>query len=106
MCLATLLLQPDLPRLILLDEPELGLHPAAIQVLASLLRAASQRSQILLATQSVTLINQFDPEDVVVADRQDGGTTFTRLSSETFSNWLDEYSIGELWEKNLIGGRP
>jgi hypothetical protein len=54
----------------------------------------------------VTLINQFDPEDVVVADRKDGGTTFTRLSSETFSNWLDEYSIGELWEKNLIGGRP
>ena len=106
MCLATLLLQPDAPRLILLDEPELGLHPAAINILAALLRQASVDSQILLATQSVTLINQFQPEDVIVADRVDGATTFTRLKSEDIATWIEDYSLGEMWEKNLIGGRP
>jgi predicted ATPase len=106
MCLATLLLQPDAPRLILLDEPELGLHPAAINVLAALLRQASVNSQILLATQSVTLINQFQPEDVVVAERENGATVFNRLSSENYTAWMEEYSLGEMWEKNLIGGRP
>jgi predicted ATPase len=110
MCLATLLLQPDAPRLILLDEPELGLHPAAINILASMLRQASVSSQILLATQSVTLINQFQPEDVVVAERGNGATAgateFRRLKSETYADWMEEYSLGEMWEKNLIGGRP
>jgi predicted ATPase len=106
MCLATLLLQPDAPRLILLDEPELGLHPAAINVLAALLRQASVNSQILLATQSVTLINQFQPEDVLVAERENGATVFRRLNSEDYANWMEEYSLGEMWEKNLIGGRP
>jgi predicted ATPase len=106
MCLATLLLQPDAPRLILLDEPELGLHPAAINVLAALLRQASVNSQILLATQSVTLIDQFQPEDVVVAERENGATVFNRLSSENYTTWMEEYSLGEMWEKNLIGGRP
>jgi predicted ATPase len=106
MCLATLLLQPEAPRLILLDEPELGLHPAAINVLAALLRQASVNSQILLATQSVTLINQFQPEDVLVAERENGATVFNRLNSENYANWMEEYSLGEMWEKNLIGGRP
>ncbi len=106
MCLATLLLQPEPPRLILLDEPELGLHPAAINVLAALLRQASVNSQILLATQSVTLINQFQPEDVVVAERENGATVFNRLNSENYTTWMEEYSLGEMWEKNLIGGRP
>ncbi len=106
MCLATLLLQPDAPRLILLDEPELGLHPAAINVLAALLRQVSVNSQILLATQSVTLINQFLPEDVVVAERENTATIFRRLDSQDYATWMEEYSLGEMWEKNLIGGRP
>ncbi len=106
MCLATLLLQPDLPRLVLVDEPELGLHPAAIVLLADLLRQASVKSQILLATQSVTLINQFEPENVVVAEREDGATVFRRLESAQYQSWLGEYALGEMWEKNLIGGRP
>jgi predicted ATPase len=106
MCLAILLLQPDLPRLVLIDEPELGLHPASIVLLADLLRQAAVKSQILLATQSVTLINQFEPENIVVAERVDGASVFRRLEGAQYQSWLEEYALGEMWEKNLIGGRP
>lgn len=105
-CLATLLLQPDLPELILLDEPELGLHPAAITLLADLLVSASQRAQILVATQSVTLINQLEPEQVWTVDREDDQSTFRKLHREDLSEWLGDYALGELWEKNLIRARP
>lgn len=105
-CLATLLLQPEPPALILLDEPELGLHPYAIRVLAEMLEAASKRSQVLLATQSVTLLNQFTPRDVLVAENTDGATSFRRLDEAALGQWLGEFSLGELWEKNVFGGRP
>jgi predicted ATPase len=105
-CLATLLGQPELPGLIVLDEPELGLHPFAIVQLAGMLRAASQESQVLLATQSVTLMNQFELGDLVIVERQDGASVFERPDPERLSEWLAEYSLGELWEKNLLGGRP
>lgn len=105
-CLATLLLQPELPALVVLDEPELGLHPFAIVQLASLLRQASTRSQVLIATQSVTLMNQFEVGDLIVVERQAGGSTFSRPDSAALEAWLAEYSLGELWEKNLLGGRP
>ena len=105
-CLATLLLQPAPPALILLDEPELGLHPYAIHILAELLEAASKRSQVLLATQSVTLLNQFAPADVLVAENEGGSTRFRRLDEVGLASWLAEFSLGELWEKNVLGGRP
>jgi len=105
-CLATLLLQPDLPRMVLLDEPELGLHPAAIVLLVELLRAASQRTQLLVSTQSVTLINQLDAQEVWVADRIEGATVFNHLAQHDLSQWLRDYALGELWEKNVLGGRP
>ena len=105
-CLATLLLQPTPPNLILLDEPELGLHPYAIHILAEMLEAASKRSQVLLATQSVTLLNQFAPADVLVAENVAGGTTFKRLDEPALAGWLADFSLGELWEKNVLGGRP
>jgi len=105
-CLVTLLLQPAPPALILLDEPELGLHPYAIHILAEMLEAASKRSQVLLATQSVTLLNQFAPADVLVAENTSGATSFKRLDETTLSQWLAEFSLGELWEKNVLGGRP
>ncbi|RZQ64946.1 AAA family ATPase [Amycolatopsis suaedae] len=105
-CLATLLLQPQLPALVVLDEPELGLHPFAIVQLAGLLKQAAVRSQVLIATQSVTLMNQFAIDDLIVVERVDGVSTFDRPDPDRFRNWLDEYSLGELWEKNLIGGRP
>ncbi len=106
MCLATLLLQPTLPAVLLLDEPELGLHPAAISLLADLLESAAQRTQVLVATQSVTLVNQFTPESVWVVERRDGESIFKHLESADMPTWLEDYSLGELWEKNIFGGRP
>ncbi len=110
--LVTLLLQPhgifqpDLPSTILLDEPELGLHPYAVVVLADLLRSAAERTQIIVSTQSVTLVNQLSPEDVIVVDRIGGESIFRHLSEAEISSWLDDYALGDLWEKNVIGGRP
>jgi predicted ATPase len=105
-CLSVLLLQPQLPPLILLDEPELGLHPAAITLLASMLSSASERTQVAVATQSVTLVNQLTPEEVWTVDREDSQSVFRRLDSADQTNWLEDYALGELWEKNLLGARP
>ncbi|MCY4579435.1 MAG: AAA family ATPase [Chloroflexi bacterium] len=106
--LATLLQQPvELrPSVILLDEPELGLHPLAITMLASMVKSASVETQVILATQSPILLDHFEPEDVLVADREDGATKFPRLNSDDLAIWLKDYSIGELWEQNEFGGRP
>jgi predicted ATPase len=105
-CLATLLLQPDYPSLILLDEPELGLHPAAVTLLADLLSSASERTQVMVATQSVTLINQLSPEDIWTVNREGDQSVFQKLTETDQSAWLDNYALGELWEKNLITARP
>ena len=108
MALATLLLQPlELrPSVILLDEPELGLHPYAITLLASMVQQAAVDTQIILATQSPILLDHFEPEDVLVADRVERETKLRRLDSEDLSVWLEDYSLGQLWEKNWFGGRP
>jgi predicted ATPase len=105
-CLATLLRQPQLPSLVIIDEPELGLHPYAINILADMLHSASTKTQVIVSTQSVPLINQFQPEDVIVVDREEGQSVFRRLDSAKLDEWLEEYALGELWEKNVIGGRP
>ncbi len=106
--LATLLLQPAKlqPSVIIMDEPELGLHPYAITLLASLIKQASTNSQTIFATQSSLLLDNFEPEDVLVAKREDGAAKFTRLNSESLDSWLEHYSLGQLWEKNQFGGRP
>lgn len=106
MCLATLLLQPSLPATVVIDEPELGLHPYAITLLAALLRGAATMTQVVVSTQSVPLVNQFGPDDIIVVDRTDGQSKFARLGEAGLSAWLDEYGVGDLWEKNLLGGRP
>ena len=105
--LATLLLQPNLPEIIIIDEPELGLHPAAINKLAALIKRASLSSQIILSTQSTNLVNCFEPEDIVVVDRVDEQTVFKRLNKEDLSVWMNDYnySISDMWETNLIGGQ-
>jgi predicted ATPase len=108
MALITLLLQPPdrLPALIVIDEPELGLHPAAEQVLAGLLKSASHHVQVLVATQSATFLDHFAPEHVVVVENENGASTFTRQNPEQLRSWLGRYTLGEIWSKNLIGGRP
>ncbi|GIK74260.1 MAG: chromosome segregation protein SMC [Chloroflexota bacterium] len=106
--LATLLLQPEeyRPSVILVDEPELGLHPYAITLLASLIKQVSHTTQVILSTQSPLLLDHFEPEDVLVAERANGSTQFTRLDADRLAIWLEEYSLGQLWEKNELGGRP
>jgi predicted ATPase len=106
--LATLFLQPKeyLPSVILVDEPELGLHPYAIEMLTSLVRAASKSTQVIVSTQSSLLLDHLDPEDVLVANRVDGGTQITRLESARLVEWLKDYSLGQLWEKGEFAGRP
>jgi predicted ATPase len=105
-CLATLLLQPKLPSLVLIDEPELGLHPYAINVLASLMRSASKRAQIIVSTQSVTLVNLFQPEDLLIVSLKDHATVMERVDIDKLAEWIECYALGELWEKNVFGGRP
>lgn len=106
--LATLFLQPEgyRPSVILVDEPELGLHPYAITMLASLVKQVSNKTQVIISTQSPFLLDHFQPEDVLVADRIDGGTQFRRLDPAKLDVWLEDYSLGQLWEKNELGGRP
>jgi len=104
--LTTLLLQPNLPNLICIDEPELGLHPNAINVLADLLKKASTKAQIIVSTQSPALIDNFEMENIIVSDRINGSSQFRRLQEKEYENWLEEYSLSQLWESNLIGGKP
>ena len=106
--LVTLLLLPenDLPDVLILDEPELGLHPYAINVVGGLIRALSDKIQVIVATQSMPFIDCFEPSDLVVVDREERRTTFRRLNDEELEDWLEDYSLSELWEKNVLGGRP
>jgi len=104
--LVTLFLQPNLPRTILLDEPELGLHPFALNILASIFKVVSQKTQIIVSTQSSTFADYFDIEDIIVANSINNATKFERLDRKKYQEWLNEYSIGEMWQKNLIGANP
>lgn len=107
-CLATVLLQPEefMPSTILIDEPELGLHPFAIAVLGGLMKSAAGQHQLIVSTQSVELVNEFDADDLIVVDKQGGASIFKRLNGDELAGWLSDYSLGELWKKNLLGGRP
>ena len=107
-CLVTLLLQPEseLPGLIIVDEPELGLHPYALNVIAALFSKASHHTQVLISTQSSTFLNNFDPKDVIVVNREGRESQFTRPDPDKLEAWLEAYSLGEIWEKNVIGGGP
>ena len=105
--LATLLMQPELPKVIIIDEPELGLHPVAIIKLAGMIKSAAERGcQIIISTQSVNLINNFKAEDIITVDRKDGQSVFNRLNTDDLRKWLDDYSLGELWTKSIIKGQP
>lgn len=106
--LATLLLQPEelQPETIFIDEPELGLHPFALEVLAGLLKSCSTKKQIIISTQSVELLSHFNAMDVIVVNRKNGASEIKRVSVEDLDVWLEDYTLGELWNKNILGGRP
>ena len=109
-CLTTLLLQPTelQPDTILIDEPELGLHPYAITLLADMFKQVTEagRRQLIVATQSVELLNELTPEDIVVVEQENASSSFKRFSKAELSGWLEEYNMGELWKRNVLGGRP
>jgi predicted ATPase len=108
MALIALFLQPigDLPAAIILDEPELGLHPHAIEIIAGLIRAASLKAQVILTTQSTTFLDHFKLEEIIVVDDERGHSVFRRLEVDQFKDWLEDYSVSQLWEKNVLGGGP
>ncbi len=107
-CLATLLLQPFelMNDTILIDEPELGLHPYALAVLADLIKRAAEQKQLIISTQSAELINHFSANDIIVVDRVNDASTFKRLDEELLKDWLEDYTLSDLWKQNIIGGRP
>lgn len=108
--LATLFLQPPklLPQVIFVDEPELGLHPQAVDVLASMVKKATENTQVIMATQSPRLLDSFDYKDIIVAekDRETGCTMLKRLDEDEVKIWLEDYSLSQIWDKNIIGGQP
>lgn len=106
MAMTTLLLQPKLPEAIIIDEPELGLHPYAIGILAEIMKMVSRDTQIIISTQSVSLVDHFEPKHIIVVDRVKEQSVFKKLNEKELSHWLESYTIGELWEKNVLGGRP
>lgn len=105
-CLAALLLQPEPTATIIIDEPELGLHPFAIKLLASMLAEAAAHTQLIVSTQSSQLLDELTPEQIIVANHRDGETLLERLDPERLREWLTEYTLGQLWEKNQLGGSP
>jgi predicted ATPase len=107
-CLTTVLLQPEacMPATLLIDEPELGLHPFAVAVLGAMMKSTATRHQIIVSTQSVELVNEFALEDLIVVDKREHMSTFHRPNAQAMQEWLREYSLGELWKKNVLGGRP
>lgn len=106
MCLVAALMQPAPPATVLIDEPELGLHPYALGILGSLIKQAARRTQVIVSTQSAALLDHFSPEDVIVVDRQEAASTFKRLDAGSLKDWLESYSLGDLWQKNVLSGGP
>ena len=107
-CLVTLLNLPEqmMPSIILLDEPELGLHPSAISLIGAMIKRMSRHRQVIVATQSPLLVDEFDLDEIYVFDLEEGQTQVSRPDEEGLKHWLEEYSTGELWQKNVLGGRP
>lgn len=105
-CLATALLQPGPPSTMIIDEPELGLHPYAIEILAELMKAVSDKTQLIVSTQSPALVDFFEPGNIIVVSREQGASAFKRLNAKELTEWLEEYSLGDLWRKNVIAGGP
>ncbi len=108
MALITVLLQPrdELPGVLVIDEPELGLHPYAIELVSDLIQEAAHHGQILVATQSTRFVDCFEPEEILVVTQASGASEIRRLDEGELKGWLEDYTLSELWEKNVLGGRP
>lgn len=106
--LTTLFLQPNLPQTLVIDEPELGLHPFAISKLAGMIKSiAAKGTQVIVATQSTDLLSYFEPDDIIAVDQHDGASVFNRLKQDELEVWLEDYSLGDLWKRNIITeGQP
>ena len=106
--LVTLLNLPErmLPDVLLLDEPELGLHPTAIALVGSMIKVLATNRQVIVATQSPLLVDVFDLDKILVLELRNGRTEVLRYDESKYRHWLDEYATGELWQMNLLGGRP
>ena len=106
--LVTLLHLPDemLPEIIFIDEPELGLHPFAIPLLCGMIKVLSSKRQIIVATQSPLVVDQFSIDEVIVLSAKNGETSMIKLKQEDHEQWLDDYTTGELWKTNVLGGTP
>lgn len=108
MALVTLLSLPPerLPNVIIIDEPELGLHPAAERIIADLMKSVSNQCQIIASTQSASFIDHFSADDIIVAEHNNGESTYTRQSADALKDWLQRYTLSQIWNKDIIGGRP
>lgn len=108
LALIAALAQPEksLPMTSCIDEPELGLHPAAISVLCGLISSVAARRQVIVSTQSPAVLDHFEPGQIVVAERREAATCFRRLDEAALAGWLEDYSLSELYDKNVLGGRP
>lgn len=108
MALFAALAQPEatMPMVSCIDEPELGLHPAAIEALCGLVSSVAARRQVIVSTQSPAVLDHFTPEDVIVAERHDGATGLRRLDAGALAGWLEDYTLADLYDKNVLGGRP
>jgi predicted ATPase len=106
LCLLAILVDPEPPPLIVIEEPELGLHPDILPGLAALLREASARTQLVITTHSDSLVDALTdtPDAVIVCEKVDGGTQLRRLDAGKLKPWLEKYRLGELWTRGEIGG--
>lgn len=106
LCLVAILKNPVPPPLICIDEPEVGLHPDWIELVAELMQSAAARTQLIVATHSPQIVAKLDPEQVIVTEKHDGETHLTRLNGKELEKWLDEFNLSDLWLAGHIGGRP
>ena len=102
--LTTVLLQPKTPEIIVIDEPELGLHPKAVSILAGMIKSTSRQAQVIISTQSVNMVDEFSPDEIIIVEREGGKnpTKLKRLNSGLLKTWLEDYTIGDLWERNIL----
>jgi predicted ATPase len=106
LCLLAILLHPEPPPLVCIEEPEIGLHPDIVVELAELLREASKKMQLIVTTHSSTLVDSLTrtPEAVIVCEKVKGATKLRRLDADDLRVWLERYSLGQLWSRGQLGG--